>query len=727
MAAGGDDWGNYANIKGTYYNRGNSNLNVDDMVTTISEALRSGIPVYFYSGYGSSAGRHAVDLLGVLDNGKILMYNPAGTAASAYNIKNGVGNMYEYGDSNILEENVRTIVSGTSPSLYGGGTNWVIGYFIPDESPSGKKKQNLPKPYVGYDGNEAVVSPVTGILLEYGVYGDEKEEEKDERTNTDIKNGVYVAETNRNIALESPEGTDVVDKVGYAKIMLLNPEYYKKLEAHTNCWWKNDSLVNNNGKTYRDDIQSTDELDDENKWNTLNQTVYGYKEFGENYADGGIAGNIIYIDGFICEDVDTENINSSKKIEEQIPSGKTISIESFKTPIGEIGENEEQRESLFMVDEDYNSISKAHTEKIKVENRLKKAACSSFYINDGTEDIIFIKEGTVLGRTMTDKELLEKIRNGSMGTYDEIRKKDKGQTTGQTIQGANPNDEEENEERVIGNYLRIIFKDDEDNIIENVEDYMKLDEAVKNKKGKFEDLMYWQAKEAEGFEFVIDGVESYALAITNGKARSDNPADKYGHNYYIDGAANNDINLCPGMCFQPSLTENIEVFKEVTGGKDPTVGAGDCSVYCTGEELLDIYQQLLEMEIKTLKDEFPALQDLDDEDTRIFGLIDVMYAGIGNFELGTIAGKLRAGDLDLTLDDFLSNAVPANTFYSQNPEGLIRRRAMDYYIYAEGKYGCDLYDKKEMGTEIEERYDIFSETPFQDLMVDKEGAERVPF
>ena len=104
-----------------------------------------------------------------------------------------------------------------------------------------------------------------------------------------------------------------------------------------------------------------------------------------------------------------------------------------------------------------------------------------------------------------------------------------------------------------------------------------------------------------------------------------------------------------------------------------------------------------------------------------------MYAGSGNFELGTIKGKLQSGDLNLTLEDFLSNAIPANTFYSQNPEGLKRRRAMDYYIYAEGKYCVDCYDKADKGHEMDEMYKFISETPFQDMMIDKDGAEKVPF
>ena len=50
--------------------------------------------------------------------------------------------------------------------------------------PFGNKK-NKGEKYKGYEGNEAVVSPVTGILLEYGTY-DNSDKDKDERVNSDV-------------------------------------------------------------------------------------------------------------------------------------------------------------------------------------------------------------------------------------------------------------------------------------------------------------------------------------------------------------------------------------------------------------------------------------------------------------------------------------------------------------------------------------------------------------
>ena len=93
----------------------------------------------------------------------------------------------------------------------------------------------------------------------------------------------------------------VHDKVGYAKILVLDADNYQKLESYTNNKWKNNSLiqVNSDGSyKYRDDLSDKDE---EKDLSQLNKTVYGFKEFVETYDKYGISGYVIYLDGFACE------------------------------------------------------------------------------------------------------------------------------------------------------------------------------------------------------------------------------------------------------------------------------------------------------------------------------------------------------------------------------------------------------------------------------------------
>ena len=88
------------------------------------------------------------------------------------------------------------------------------------------------------------------------------------------------------------------------------------------------------------------------------------------------------------------------------------------------------------------------------------------------------------------------------------------------------------------------------------------------------------------------------------------------------------------------------------------------STWCTGTQLLDIYRKELEVQAETLRSSYPNLSSLKDDDTRLFGLMDVMYAGAGNFKIGTIDDAINAGR-ELTLDDFLSNCTSENAFYNQ--------------------------------------------------------------
>ena len=562
-------------------------------------------------------------------------------------------------------------------------------------------KKNKGEKYKGYEGNEAVVSPVTGILLEYGTYGNK---DKDERVNSDIN----CKEIEEKYRLTSTE-ENYKDKVGYAKIMVLDAENYKKLEAGTSSRFADDSLLkpnfNSEGITqkFEEKLENEDELDD---WSAIDQTIYGYKEFAELYEKTGVAGNIIYIDGFKCEDVAEDDEKGPDKVFE----GKEIEFDYFDVSEDDIENEESVRPSLYEDDTEYKDISIKVTDRLKAESTVKSNASSSIGIDlkvgkiksniENKNRIVFIKEGTVLGRTISDKELMEnaEYRNNKLGAYEDVR-------------GDNS--------KVIGNYLRIIMRnDDDDSIIENVEDYMKLDDGeVEETLGSIEQFMYWQAKEPEGFEYIINGEQSYALTQSNGASRRDNPSDPHKHDYGVDDGGAGDDNLCPGIYVGDG--SGREIFTKVTG----ITNIQKLQSFATGEQHLDIYTQELEAVMKELRDTYPVLETVDDEDTRMFALMDVMYAGGGNFRIGTIDDKLMAGDLNLTREDFMSNCTSENAFFRQNENGFTRRRLADFYMYTEGYFVHDLYDTQ--GEEFEKRWEFKSETPFQDLMVDTEGAELV--
>jgi hypothetical protein len=453
-----------AGISGSYYFPTDS-----DVVEKVGTALSEGKPVFFYGDLKATAGYHAVVLLGASDGGKVAYFNP------------GPGSVETYGTSSDFATNLNSLFS----------SHFKHRIFIPDEAPSGVKSSGSASQYAGYQGNEAVVSPVTGILLEYGTYSNEVDSITGEeyRVNADLKD------------------EDVVhDKVGYAKILVLDAESYQKLESNTSNSWKNDSLVsikqnavNATGETSSDKVTFTEILtgdrskdksktpnksikddDDYNKifedWTNLDKTVYGYKEFAERYEKAGIAGYIIYIDGFVCE---TPDEDFSGDVETDIPDGEDLTLDSFKkiTESDLTGtdavDSEDLMESKYEKDDTYKLSSQKATDKLNAESEIKDEANSTIYANN----LVFIKEGTVLGRTMTDKELIENIREEKDKTYDYYRQS-AGSVAGDADADTEDDTTSDNADKVMGNYIRIIMRDLDDTVVENVEDYMKLDEGA---------------------------------------------------------------------------------------------------------------------------------------------------------------------------------------------------------------------------------------------------------
>ncbi len=346
--------------------------------------------------------------------------------------------------------------------------------------------------YVGYDGNEAVVSPVTGILLEYGTYNPNSETRVDwdtiqdaaYRVNVDLKYGPIIQnEENTNF-----ESQIISDSVGYAKILVLTKDYYYNLEQSTSNRWNEDSggqsLLKSNG-TFREELVDDATLADDKlnsndkkiKWPDIDQTIYGYKEFAERYEKAGIAGYVVFIDGFVCEKPDKslkdvtsklpyEDVSEDERNKSRFTIEESTGMISFKSVTEDnFTEEDIQLESAYIKDKDSKLFSISATNKEIAESTVKDNASTTMYIsNDKStlcdEDLIYIKEGTIIGRTMTDKELLEAdyLRNSTQGTYDEIRESEKDENN-----------------KVIGNYIRIIMRDLDGTPVENVENYMKID------------------------------------------------------------------------------------------------------------------------------------------------------------------------------------------------------------------------------------------------------------
>ena len=356
--------------------------------------------------------------------------------------------------------------------------------------------------YNGYEGNEMVASPVTGILLEYGTYDETNIDsitQEQYRVNTDLKYPFALKTVEDTIEGEETQSKIVSDKVGYAKILILDKENYSYIEQSTSNKWNisegGTSLLAENG-TYREELVDDDEstaLDKTrgtDRWDDMDQTIYSYKEWAELYEQAGIAGNILYIDGFVCEepDDDVEDVTTT------LPKGEKITLDTYKkiseSTLAGKSITEAQEMQLKSGWRDYNlyvTQSEKTNHKFEAEVRAKMRAYNSLYIDkvtdkqgqqpEGIDSLIVIKEGTILGRTMTDKELLESenFRNGSMGTYEQNREFQDWQKV-------------DGKDRIIGNYLRMIMRDKDDTPVEDVERFFK--DSIEEKLDWFELWFY---------------------------------------------------------------------------------------------------------------------------------------------------------------------------------------------------------------------------------------------
>lgn len=498
-----------------------------------------------------------------LEPGDILCYEGhidiCGEKVGGNFIKYNGGHQVQVGASQGGQDSCIEIMSGwPSNALYAVRLDW------------GKHED---APYEGFLGNEAVVSPVSGILLEYGEYNmvedlnvkepeegepadpaaqvtpEEPEEEKVGRINVDLKYGpsLNLGNTENTEASEgeNPEGgepaepaepadpanpeeeeevvaetRELYEKVGYAKILVLNKEIFEMLDSTVNHRWRNDNdsqgLLSKNGQFYEmvTTEEELEELTDDQTGDFLSETVYGYKEFTETYERYGIAGYYLYIDGFKCELPDPDFIDSDEdgelSDEAGNPDGEDLTYDSFKIKTTQIENENKLIESLYEAPVAFKVASQKATEKLNTEEAIKADTYGAMVIDNpksyeplkDKEELIFIKEGTVLGRTYTDKELVEeRLANGDNPKYNfEYYAPEEKAVTNED------GEEEENLDKLIGNYVRVRMMDPA-TPIENVENYMKLDEVVESEPNDWE-LFFWLPFESGGTDEDGCGPES---------------------------------------------------------------------------------------------------------------------------------------------------------------------------------------------------------------------------
>ena len=282
-------------------------------------------------------------------------------------------------------------------------------------------------------------------------------------------------------------------------------------------------------------IRALSEEDVEAYFNSEDETLEGYKYYLEEYERAGVCDYILYIEGF-----DLRIVNESLQLtnDPAIIDESTSEVKNSYT------------ESTF---EDVLSPDVRETLEEKEEKRVE---AKSVVQADGK---IFVKEGTVLGKTYTDGADAEANTEGEEGAETEplpddakerpgISKIPEDQKTMTTADGEvidMPN----------GNYIRLILRSDEtgggqgqdkDSIVENIEDYLEIDNGEEDLDLDWE-FFYWVPYESGpvGEEGVVNnppiGSGQCAIASWNSSEAAAGIAQ---WTCLSDGGANNIPEVC---------------------------------------------------------------------------------------------------------------------------------------------------------------------------------------
>ena len=571
--------------------------------------------------------------------------------------------------------------------------------------------------YEGFIGNEAVVSPVTGILLEYGTY-DEKSIDSvsgDEyRVNVDLKYGPSLNLGNTENAEEqvkgetpkeetpvaenttTPKEDEVVnaerrkfsDKVGYAKILVLNKEVFETIDTKVTHKWKDNNdkqgLLSSTGAF--SELVTTEkqykELTDDSTKDYLSETVYAYKEYAEMYEKYGIAGQVIYIDGFKCElpDENFKDTDGDQDLSDETgnPQGKALKFDDFKIKTDDIKAQKENEliVTKYEMPAEYKLASKKATEKLNIEEKIKNEGYSAMVVDnlktykplENLEKLVVIKEGTVLGRTYTNKEIVDaRLANGDDQKYNyEYYAPAKNVT----------DDGERCEDKLLGNYIRIIMRNLEDTVVENVEDYMKLDEVTKTD-CKFEHLAYFLGCLEEGFYESMDLGSAYGFEVLK------------------DGAGN---------------TTAFGLTKAVAGIKAVKSAYPNFAAHLeAGSVPKDEAQDVLILTLEAAKEEIQNKLNvpLDESDSSLFALIDLHHASPS--ECYDVIDYYNSKSNNLTKEEMM--AVFTENWGSNENYGVqLRRRGRNrgwiasegrWFLYQDGSEGDEvIFDSDEPWTEF---------------------------
>ena len=336
-------------------------------------------------------------------------------------------------------------------------------------------------------------------------------------------------------------------------------------------------------------IRALSEEDVEAYFNSEDETLEGYKYYLEEYERAGVCDYILYIEGF-----DLRIVNESLQLtnDPAIIDESTSEVKNSYT------------ESTF---EDVLSPDVRETLEEKEEKRVE---AKSVVQADGK---IFVKEGTVLGKTYTDGADAEANTEGEEGAETEPLPDDAKERPGISKipedQKTMTTDDGEVIDMPNGNYIRLILRSDEtgggqgqdkDSIVENIEDYLEIDNGEEDLDLDWE-FFYWVPYESGpvGEEGVVNnppiGSGQCAIASWNSSEAAAGIAQ---WTCLSDGGANNIPEVCKKLieldsAFCGSLSAFTEWSASTVVSNFSQVQAAWHSVYAQDpDKFLDLQMQV---------------------------------------------------------------------------------------------------------------------------------------
>ena len=352
---------------------------------------------------------------------------------------------------------------------------------VPDQAPDGSVVTNSEgtAEFTGFEGGETVVAPVTGEVIEYGTTKRKNIEVEKAKENDQLVEDIELAE----------------EEVGFIKIRVLGNKVWKQSRSKEGCGYFSGTPTKQveNAITAQDveDNKAGEWLD--NKYGEEYLKTLGYDYFWQEYNDAGIGDYILYLEGFDVSDI---GVSGNKK--ENI------------TKLGEfIKTLEDDSDALDNPDELANNYTTQYTVsnllddkreyELKVAEEAKKKAAYTI-TKDGK---IYIKEGAAIGKTYkADSEFIKEIEIEEPESEEENNNEQNNNAQNNPANPTpdpnapadqnDPNAQPENTgPYTVGNYLKMIFRDTDQQVVENVEEYVETEEAAKSTSEVEWELLYF--------------------------------------------------------------------------------------------------------------------------------------------------------------------------------------------------------------------------------------------